>query len=599
MGFCGYVNNKNITNDENISNMLSTLTNNSKDNCCIYTKNTVALAGTPFTLTIDNTTYTIVYNGEVYNLEEIKSDLLEKNYKFLSNNEAEIILLAYIAYGKDMLEKLNGVFSFAIYCKDKDTIFLARDRLGIKPLYIYNKDLFIFSTEIKAILKHSNVKSAIGKDEICEIFGLGPAHTPGKTFFKDIFEILPGHFATYTKGILTTTCYWDLKTFEVTDSLEDSILNVKKLVTDSLKSQIKSNEPIATMLSGGLDSSVLSYLANNEIKDLHTFSINYKDNDKDFKESSYQPTKDSDFVKIMQEFLDTKHTEIEITSEELYNALKESMIARDMPGMADVDSAMLVFCKKIYEHGFSTVISGECSDEIFGGYPWYYKEELLNTNTFPWARSTIIRSKILNKNIVNENYLKNYIEQSYIDVAKKVIYNSNDMFENTFRKTCYTTIKWFMNTLIERTERMSTLSNLNVRVPFADYRIFEYVYNVCAKFKLGLIDTNHPQEKYLLRKAFDTDLPNSVLYRKKSPFPKTYDPKYLEFLENDIIKIINKSTSPILELIDVNYLYELLETHGKNLKENWFGQLMTYPQTLAYLIQINMWLEEYNIEILI
>lgn len=568
------------------------------DTTNVFIKNNIALGISPFSRIIAGITYTIVYNGELYNLDEIKCDLENKGYDFLIASEAETILLAYIAYGKDMLEKLNGIFAFAIYNELTDELFLARDRLGIKPLFFYNKDLFIFASEIKAILKHPNVKSIVGKDELCEIFGLGPAHTPGKTFFKDIFEILPGHYAIYSNKKLTTTCYWDLKTYAVTDSIFESIIKTRKLVEDSLKVQLKAKGKVCSMLSGGLDSSVLSYLTNKHIENLHTFSINFEDNDKDFKGSSYQPTKDSDYVKIMKDFLHTNHTELKFSTEDLYNALKASMIARDMPGMADVDSSMLVFCKEIYKQGFDTAISGECSDEIFGGYPWYYKQELLDTDNFPWSRALDIRSKILNNNLVDSSYLKAYVNNSYMNVAKSVVYNSDDVFENTFRKTCYTTIKWFMNTLIERTERMSKLAKLNVRVPFADYRIFEYIYNVSAKFKLGLIDENTtPTEKYLLRKAFDDVLPSDIVYRKKSPFPKTYDPKYLNLLENDIKNIINKSTSPILEIIDVKYLYELLETHGKNLNENWFGQLMTYPQTLAYLIQINMWLEEYNVEI--
>ena len=300
----------------------------------------------------------------------------------------------------------------------------------------------------------------------------------------------------------------------------------------------------------------------------------------------------------MKEYLQTKHTMFTFTTQDLYDALKTSMIARDMPGMADVDSSMLVFLREIKKSGFTTAISGECSDEIFGGYPWYYKEELLSSTTFPWARSISLRKSIINKDIVDSNYLEEYVIKAYDETAKKVIYTSDDETENTFRKTCYLTIKWFMNTLIERTVRASNIIGIDVRVPFADYRIFEYIYNVNSNIKLGLINENNtPIEKYLLRKAFERELPYEVVYRKKSPFPKTYDPQYIQILETEIKNIINKSTSPILQIIDVKYLYELLDTHGTNLTENWFGQLMTYPQTLAYLIQVNMWLEEYDIQI--
>jgi len=300
----------------------------------------------------------------------------------------------------------------------------------------------------------------------------------------------------------------------------------------------------------------------------------------------------------MRDYIKSNHTDLYFSTNELLDNLKNAVISRDAPGMADVDSSMLVFCKKIKEYGFDIAISGECSDEIFGGYPWYYKEHLINSINFPWSRAIDIRKNIINSKIVSQEYLEKYINNAFIQTSNNVVFNSADEQENIFRKTCYNTIKWFMNTLIERTDRMSKMSGLEVRVPFADYKIFEYVYNLSAKYKLGLVNGNNvPIEKYLLRKAFENDLPNDIIYRKKSPFPKTYDPKYTETLENIIKDIINKSTSPLLELINVKYLYEILENKGKNLTENWFGQLMTYAQTLAYLIQINIWLEEYNIEI--
>ncbi len=550
------------------------------------------------TRTINGNAYTVIFSGRLYNSEDIIQDLNSKGFETTKSSDAELVLLSFIQYGKYSVNKLDGSFAYAIYNETSNSLFLARDRLGLKPLFYYNKNSFIFASDIKSILDNSNVKAKISKDEICEIFGLGPAHTPGKTFFKDIYEILPGHYAIYENNILNTYKYWDLETFEITDNVDECISNIKKLVSNSLKKQIVADKPICSMLSGGLDSSVLAYLASKEIKNLPTFSIDFEGNETNFAGTDYQPTRDSDYVVIMKDLLKSNHTNLYFSTEEIFNSLKESMIARNMPGMADVDSSMLVFCKKIKNRGYDIAISGECSDEIFGGYPWYYKEHLINSENFPWSRSIDTRKNIINKNLVSPEYLENYVTKAFQTTSDNVVYNSPDENENSFRKTCYNTVKWFMNTLIERTDRMSMLSGLEVRVPFADYKIFEYVYNVSSKYKLGLINNNDiPIEKYLLRKAFESELPHDIVYRKKSPFPKTYDPKYTKLLEDKIKEIINKSTSPLLEIIDIKYLYEILNTHGENLKENWFGQLMTYPQTLAYLIQVNMWLEEYNVEI--
>lgn len=610
-GICGYVSKEKIKNNNTITSMVETLTPRGPDNKGIYIHSNVALGHTrlairdieggvqPMTVEYNKKKYTIVYNGEIYNTPEIVSNLQQKGYEFKTHSDTEVVLASYIVFGEESLKMLDGIFAFTILNESKKEIFLARDPLGIKPLfYTINNGEFCFASEIKALLKHPFVNAKVGKNELCEIFGLGPAHTPGKTFFKNIFEILPGHYGIYSGEDLTCVKYWDLETNRITDDVDTAIAKVKELVSSSLKRQLVSDTPVCTMLSGGLDSSVLTTLAKHEIPDLTTFSINFEGNDKDFNSNDYQPTKDSDYVKVMVDKLHTNHVNVYFNNHDLFDSLKDAMIARDMPGMADIDSSMLVFCRKIVKQGFKVCISGECSDEIFGGYPWYYKENLLHSVVFPWARSFDIRSNILRKDIVSTAELKNYVLRAYNDTVTNVVYNSNNPDENVFRRTCYLTTKWFMNTLVERTDRMSMLSGLEVRVPFADKKLFEYVYNLSYKFKLGLVENNNiPIEKYLLRKAFEKDVPDEIVHRKKSPFPKTYDPEYLELLENEIKRIITSSTAPVLQIIDVKYLLEILNTHGENLKENWFGQLMTYPQTLAYLIQINMWLEEYNIEL--
>ncbi len=569
-------------------------------NTSIFNNVSFAAVGAPCLLTrvLRGNRYSVLFEGRLYNREEIKEELLELGHVFLTNTDSEIILFSYLEYGYNFITKLDGVFSLAIYNFANESLFIARDRLGIKPLYYAESDDFVFSTKIKGVLNHPNMVAKLGKDELCEIFGLGPAHSPGKTFFKGIYEIMPGHYGIYTNHEFKTYKYWDLETTIIQDSIEQSIDKARELVTLSLKKELVSDKPVACMLSGGLDSSVLSMLASKENESITTFSIDFEGNESNFSGTDYQPTRDSDFVVVMREFLKTNHINLYFSTKEIFDSLKDAMLAREMPGMADVDSSLLVFCKKIKECGFDAVISGECSDEIFGGYPWYYKEHLINSSTFPWSRSIETRKNIINPNLVSSDYLEAYVENAFQSTSNNVVYNSDDEMENTFRKTCYNTIKWFMNTLVERSVRISDMTGLDIRVPFADYKIFEYIYNVSAKYKLGLIDGNDtPVEKYLLRKAFEDELPHNVVYRKKSPFPKTYDPEYTALLENTIVDIINKSTSPLLQIINVRYLYEILETKGENLKENWFGQLMTYPQTLAYLIQINMWLEEYNVEI--
>lgn len=613
-GFCGYVNDsKKIENDTIISNMVDKIVKRGPNDKNVYINNNAALGhvrlsiidvkngNQPMIKEINNNRYVIVYNGELYNTKELKYNLISKGYDFSTTCDTEVVLNSFIEYGKDCVNMFNGIFAFAIYDKNNDYIFLARDRLGIKPLfYTVTKDnTFVFASEIKGILKHPEVTPVLDKYGIMEMFGVGPSHTPGKTFFKNIFEIEAGNIGVYTttSGLLKEK-YWDLKTKECSDTETEAISIIHDLVTDATKKQLVSDVGICSMLSGGLDSSILTKIAHDNIPDITTFSIDFKDNDKNFTANSYQMTKDSDYVKIMKDYLNTNHKTIKIENEELFDLLEDSVIARDMPGMADIDSSMFAFCKYINNNNFKVCLSGECSDEIFGGYPWYYKEHLINNKGFPWALSENLRTNMLKTGILKGNELIEYIYACKENTLKNVeVLDKSSEYENRFRKTNYLTIKWFMNTLVERTDRMSMANSLEVRVPFADHRIFEYVYNLPAKMKLGLYSNNEPIEKYLLRKAFESELPKDIVYRKKSPFPKTYDPIYLNLVENKVYEIINNKDSKIHKILNVDFVKDMLNIHGKNLKENLFGQLMTYPQTLAYIIQIEMWLEIYNLEI--
>ncbi len=617
-GFCGYVNtSKNIEDDIVIKEMSSTLKKRGPNALNIFVNKKTAFGHTrlsiidvkygtqPMTKEYNGVNYIIVYNGELYNTNELRNNLLSKGYSFSTKCDTEVVLTSYFEYGIDALNYLNGIFAFAIYNDKDESIFLARDRLGIKPLfYSFNTDLnaelnFIFASEIKAILKSPNIQAILDKQGLMELIGLGPAHSPGNTYFKNINEIKPGHFAIYKNNKLEIKKYWDLETKLSYENEKQVITNIYDLVVDATKRQLVSDVGICSMLSGGLDSSVLSKIAKDNVKDLTTFSVDYVGNDKDFKANDYQLTKDSDYVKIMQKFLDTNHKTVLIDNVKLFDLLNSSLIARDMPGMADIDSSMYAFCNKINKAGFKVCLSGECSDEIFGGYPWFYKEHLSMHNGFPWALSENLRDNLVKKGVLKENELREYVDFKRKETLKNVTFiDKDDDFENRFRSINYLTIKYFMMCLVERTDRMSMANSLEVRVPFADHRIFEYVYNIPARLKLGIKNNSSTvTEKYLLRKAFEKELPQDVVYRKKSPYPKTYDPKYLKLVEIKMQNILDNKDSKILKIINKDYVQNMLKNHGANLSENLFGQLMTYPQTLAYLIQIENWLNIYNIEI--
>ncbi|MBR6505178.1 MAG: asparagine synthase C-terminal domain-containing protein [Clostridia bacterium] len=274
---------------------------------------------------------------------------------------------------------------------------------------------------------------------------------------------------------------------------------------------------------------------------------------------------------------------------ELADNLYEAMLARDMPGMADVDSSLYLFCKNL-KNSASIALSGECSDEIFGGYPWFFREDALNSNTFPWSIAIPERQNLLLDNLQNKINLKEYIDYRYNESLSEVDILNNDSKETALRrKISHLTFNWFMQTLLDRSDRMATATDLEIRVPFCDYRLIQYVWNIPWKLK-----ALNGREKGLLRYISKKLLPELIVDRKKSPYPKTHNPTYLAKIKEMLRNIINNKNAPINDLLNQKYILEILDTDGKSFTKPWFGQLMTGPQLMAYICQINMWLEEYS-----
>lgn len=552
----------------------------------------------PMIKIINGNKYVLVYNGELYNTEELRKSLLEEGYFFDSYSDTEVLLMSYIAWGVNCIKKFNGIFAFAIYDEEKEQVFLARDQMGVKPLFysINNKNI-IFASEIKAILANPMVKAQIDREGITELFALGPAVVPGKAIYKNILEIAPANCLLISKGNIKVWEYWKVTLQENKETVEEAAEHVRLLLFDAIKRQLVGDVPICTFLSGGLDSSAISAIAAEEFRNrgkiLNTYSIDYKDNEKYFKSSLFQPTSDKYWVFRMAEFIKSNHKNVVLNHKDLVLALKDSTLARDLPGMADVDSSLLLFCKEIRKN-FVVSLSGECADEIFGGYPWYTNEEMLNAKTFPWSRAVGMRKSILNEKIKKFN-IEECAEYEYLKTLKEVPHFENEDKKNyRMKEMFYLNLKWFMVNLLNRKDRCSMYNSLEVRVPFADIRIVEYAFNLPAEIKLL-----HGREKGILRKALEGVLPEDVVYRKKSPYPKTHNPIYTEMVCKEMNKILSDNNSPILEIIDKKVVKEIVDTEGKSYTTPWFGQLMTGPQLIAYLIQLNIWMKEYNVNILI
>lgn len=547
----------------------------------------------PMTTKYGENEYTLVYNGELYNTDEVRDELKLSGHRFIGHSDTEVVLKAFVEWKEKCVEKFNGIFAFAVWNDAEKTLFFARDRIGVKPLfYTVVNNSFIFGSEIKALLEHQYVEPIINESSIAEIMLIGPGRTPGCAVFKGINEVKPACCGYYSKSGIKIRKYWTLKDHEHTDNFEQTVEKVRFLVKDAITRQLVSDVPVGTFLSGGLDSSIISSIANTYFKEkgqqLKTFSVTYEDNDKYFKTSKFQPNSDTEYIKKMSDFLGCEHHLITLNNRDLANALLNAVDARDLPGMADVDSSLLLFCKEIKKH-CTVALSGECADEIFGGYPWYRDKEIRAINGFPWAQSTAYRKSFIKDDIALPN-AEDYVYSRY----KDTLINTSKIkgispLESRMKEMMKLNLDWFMQTLLDRKDRMSMYNALEVRVPFCDYRIAEYLYSVPWEYK-----DYKSYEKGLLRQAVTGLLPDEVLWRKKSPYPKTHNPEYLSLVSNMLKEIIENPSSPILTFIKKEELQKLLNTDRH---EPWYGQLMTTPQTIAYFVQINYWLKKYKITI--
>lgn len=548
--------------------------------------------GQPMTRVHNGKKCTVVYNGELYNTEEIRKELIERGYSFKSYSDTEVLLTAYMEWGPQCVKKFNGIYAFGIWDEGAERLFLARDPLGVKPLfYAIRDESLVFGSEIKSLLANPLVKPQVDERGIAELLALGPARIPGSGVFKGIKELPPAWCLIYDMDGYKKWEYWQLKAEEHKESLDETVEHVRELLMDAVKRQLIADVPICTFLSGGLDSSAISSIAARYIENcrLNTYSIDYEDNDKYFKADEYQPDSDEAWARKVSEYIGSIHHEVKVNNIELCSALRDAVLANDLPGMADVDSSLYLFCREVRKNA-TVVLSGECSDEIFGGYPWFRREEDINADTFPWSKSVNERKKLIAPELRRLD-LEGIVREQYEETLRQVPrLEGEDPREARMRELFFLNIKWFMITLLNRKDRMSMANSLEVRVPFADFRLVEYLYNV--PWKMKYCDN---REKGLLRRALKGLLPEDALYRRKSPYPKTHSPEYTEAVKSVMRAILDDKSSRIHGLLDEEAVRLLVETGGESFKKPWYGQLMKGPQLIAYLIQLELWLREYNV----
>jgi asparagine synthase (glutamine-hydrolysing) len=542
--------------------------------------------------------YVIIYNGELYNTAELRWELAARGHAFSSTSDTEVLLKAYIEWGPACVARLNGIFAFAVWDETAEQLFLARDRLGVKPLFYAERDGgLLFASELKALLAHPAVEPVLDLEGLAEVFMLGPARTPGHGVFKDVAELKAGYWAVFDRQGLKLCRYWSLESQPHEQDLRSTVTMVREIFQDAVKRQLVSDVTLCTLLSGGLDSSAITAVSAAVYRDegrgpLRTFSVEYVDNDKFFSEHSFQPNRDAPWVERVAGHFATDHREILLDTPELAGALAAAARARDLPGMADIDTSLYLFSREV-KKGATVGLSGECADEIFGGYPWFYREEMVSAAAFPWSPRPELRLEWLAPALRARPELAEYPRRRYAEALAEVPRLPGEAAEAARRREIfYLSLFRWMPTLLDRKDRMSMAFGLELRVPFCDHRLVEYVWNVPWEMK-----NYNNREKGLLRHALADILPADVLWRRKSPYPKTHNPSFVAAVRKELLATLDDPASPLLPLIDVPRLRTFALSEAAGSPYPWFGQLMGGPQLMAYLIQMASWLKEKRVRL--
>jgi len=552
----------------------------------------------PMIKTVNGADYALIYNGELYNTAELRRALEKEGWTFDTSCDTEVLLYSLISWGEDAPQRLEGIFSFAFWDGGRRRLLCCRDRFGVKPFfYARQGKTVVFASELKALFDYPGLEPRLAREGLCEVLGIGPARTAGAGIFQGVEELPPAEIMILTPEGAAFRQYWRLVSRPHEEDYPATVERVRELVTGAIRRQLASDVPLCAFLSGGLDSSIITAVAAREYTEagrppLETYSFDYVGNDRFFQPSAFQPDADAPYVQKMVDAFHTRHRTLICDIPSLANLLEEAAAARDLPGMADVDSSLLYFCRQVAQT-HRVALSGECADEVFGGYPWFEREELLAAPTFPWCPDLTPRRAVFDRGLWEslqvEDYVRDRFEQSLASCPRL---EGEAPREARRREVGWLSLNWFMSCLLERKDRMSMASGLEVRVPFCDHHLVEYVWNIPYAMK-----AMNGRRKQVLRDAVLDLLPDSVRTRPKSPYPKTHDPLYEQLVRAKLACVLENPDAPIHGLVDGNALRGGLMTSAGDYGRPWFGQLMAGPQMMAYLLQINAWMERFHLSV--
>ncbi len=537
----------------------------------------------------------LTFSGEIYNFTELRRELSAYGHEFKTRSDTEVLLHSYLQWGRDCVRRLNGMFAFGIWDGRREELLLARDRLGVKPLYYaVRPDGVLFGSEPKAVLAHPGFPAEVDAEGLAELFSQAGTATPGHGVYRGLAELRPGTIAVVGRGGVRTSAYWTLEAREHTDGLVATASTVRDLLADTVHRQTVADVPLCSLLSGGLDSSVVSALAAGSLSrrdhaKLATFSVDFAGSADVFRPDQLRPSHDEPYARAAAEHIGSRHSTIILSAPDLVTAQWAPLAAHDLPTMGDMYVSMYLLFREISQQS-TVALSGEAADEVFGGYAWYHVPALLAAPTFPWAAGGSWEP-LLHPDVRARIRLAEYAADRYDEALAEVPRLAGESpADRRIREVLYLGLTRWLPFLLDRKDRLSMASGLEVRVPFCDHRLVEYVWNVPWALKeAGGI------EKGLLRTAALGLLPDDLVNRRKSIYPGAADPAYERAVDAQLRELLSRPDAPLFSLISHQ---RLAEAYARDPRLP--GAMAVRPSStapVAFLLDINRWLESSGVTI--
>jgi asparagine synthase (glutamine-hydrolysing) len=527
----------------------------------------------------------LTYSGELYNYRELRRELIARGHHFRTESDTEVVLRAYVEWGEDFVDRLNGMYAFGIWDVRRERLVLVRDRMGVKPLFYYTGESgsVLFASEPKAIFAHPLAEAVVDLDGLRELFAF--VKTPGHAIYRDLYEVVPGEVVSVDRDGLRRRQYWAPGYVEHHDDVETTVRTVRGLLEDIVDRQTVADVPMCALLSGGLDSSAVTALAHAALMRRHegplrSFAVDFVGQAEHFRPDALRPTPDAPFVHDVLDHVGVHHEDIVLDAASLIDPLARTAVvaAADQPPFGgDIYTSLYLLFRAVREHS-TVALSGEAADEVFGGYLWFHQPEVVRADTFPWMVVGGPGTGALDPGLVSSLGLADYRAAAYREALAEVEHGDDaDPYNRRMREISYLHLTRFVRILLDRKDRMSMAHGLEVRVPFCDHRLVEYVYNTPWAMK-----TFDGREKSLLRAAAADVLPTSVVERTKSPYPATQDPQYERVLRDTLARIA--ADSPAAPLLDPRRVSELVESPYEN---DGFGEAR---RSIEQALSLDTWL---------